>query len=88
MVKTPWVKNLGAVPAHLEYFQGSMFEMVASVAEKYPDYIAFDFMGKSTTYRRLVQLIESCAKSLKTLGVRAGDKITKALPNCPQAIFL
>jgi long-chain acyl-CoA synthetase len=88
MVKTPWVKNLGAVPAHLEYFQGSMFEMVASVAEKYPDYIAFDFMGKSTTYRRLVQLIESCAKSLKTLGVRAGDKITIALPNCPQAIFL
>jgi long-chain acyl-CoA synthetase len=87
-VKTPWIKNLGKVPAHLEYFQGSMFDMVAAVADKYPDYIAFDFMGKSTTYKRMIELIRLCAKSLKTLGVRAGDKITIAMPNCPQAIFM
>ena len=88
MVKTPWIKNLGTVPAHLDYFQGSMYEMIAAAADKYPDYIAFDFMGKSTSYKRLVQFIEMCAKSLKTFGVRSGDKITIAMPNCPQAIFL
>ncbi len=87
-VKTPWVKNLGAVPAHLEYFQGSMYDMVAAVADKYPDSAAFDFMGKATTYKRMIQSIQLCAKSLKTLGVRAGDKITIALPNCPQAIYM
>ena len=65
-----------------------MFEAVQTVAQKYPDYAAFDFMGKSTTYRKLVQEIELCAKSLKTIGIREGDKITIAMPNCPQAVFL
>jgi hypothetical protein len=35
MVKTTMGEKSRAVPANLEYFQGSMFEMVASVAEIY-----------------------------------------------------
>lgn len=86
--KTPWYKNMGDVPTHLDYFQGSIYEAVALIAEKYPDYVAFDFMGRATTYSRLVQQIEACAKSLRTIGVRAGDRVTIAMPNCPQAIFV
>ena len=44
-VKTPWIKNLGNVPAHLDYFQGSMYDKVAQVARNYPNNIAYDFMG-------------------------------------------
>ena len=54
-VKTPWKDYLGDVPMHLDYFQGSMFEAVARIAEQYPNNIAFDFMGKSTTYKKMVQ---------------------------------
>lgn len=86
--KTPWEGFMGDVPMHMDYFEGSMFEMVKAVAEKYPDYVAFDFMGKSTTYKKMVQNIEQCAKGLKTLGVREGDRVTIALPNCPQAIYM
>ena len=86
--RVPWKDHMGGVPLHLEYPQGSMFDAVREVAEKYPDNIAFDFMGKSTSYRKLVEQVEACAKSLKTLGVRAGDRITIAMPNCPQAIFM
>ena len=86
--KTPWAPYMGDVPMHLDYFRGSMFEGVARNAELHPDAIAFDFMGKSTTYRQLVSDIELCAKSLKTLGVRAGDRVTIALPNCPQGVTL
>ena len=86
--KTPWKEYMGDVPMHLDYFDGSMFEAVAAIAEKYPNNIAFDFMGKSTTYRQMVQKIETCAKALKTIGVREGDKVTIAMPNCPQSIFL
>ena len=88
MVKTPWKDYLGDVPMHLEYFDGSMFEAVENVARKYPNAVAFDFMGKSTTYRSLVREIENCAKALKTIGVREGDKVTIAMPNCPQAIYM
>ncbi len=84
--KAPWKARLGDVPFTLDYFHGSMFEAVANIAEKYPDNVAFDFYGKSTTYKELVREIETCAKALKTIGVREGDRVTIALPNCPQAI--
>lgn len=87
-VKTPWIDYLGDVPAHLDYFEGSMFEALASSAERYPDAVAFDFMGRPTTYRRLIREIERCAKALKTIGVREGDRVTIAMPNCPQAIYM
>ena len=87
-VKTPWAAHMGDVPMHLEYFGGSMFEALELVAQEYPNNIAFDFMGKSTTYKELVRETERCAKALKTIGVREGDKVTIAMPNCPQAIYM
>ncbi len=86
--KTPWKDCMGGTPMHLEYFEGSMFEAVEAIARKYPKNVAFDFMGKSTTYKELVEQVECCAKALKTIGVREGDKVTIAMPNCPQAIYL
>ncbi|MGI6717859.1 MAG: AMP-binding protein [Bacteroidales bacterium] len=87
-VKTPWYSSLGDVLAHLDYFDGSMFEMVAAIAEKYPHHIAYDFMQKKTTYKQLIQKVETCAKALKTIGIREGDRVTIALPNCPQGICM
>ncbi len=86
--KAPWKAHLGEVPFHLDYFEGTMFERVEYIAGQYPNQVAFDFMGKSTTYRQLIAEIERCARALKTIGVREGDKVTIAMPNCPQAIYL
>ena len=86
--KTPWAGHLGGLPLHLDYFEGSMFDAVKKIADQYPDNVAFDFMGSPTTYCRLIQQVEQCAKALKTIGVREGDKVTIAMPNCPQAIFM
>ena len=86
--KTPWAAQMGEIPMHLDYFEGSMFDKVAEIAEKYPNNIAFDFMGRSTTYRELIRETERCARALRTIGVRAGDKVTIAMPNCPQAIYM
>ena len=86
--KTPWKNNLGDVPFTLEYFEGTMFEKVEEIAREYPNYIAFDFMGRPTTYRELIKNVELCAKSLSMLGIRENDKVTIAMPNCPQAIYI
>lgn len=86
--KTPWKDYMGDVPMHIDYFEGSMFEAVEKVAKQYPNAVAFDFMGKSTTYGKMIQEIETCAKALKTIGIREGDKVTIAMPNCPQAVYL
>jgi len=85
-LKAPWKDHLGDLPFHLDYFDGSMYEAVKETAEKYPDLPAYDFMGSKTTYRKMMAYIEQCARSFKVMGIRRGDRITIALPNCPQAI--
>ena len=86
--KTPWEARLGDVPMHLEYFDGTMFNAIERIAIEHPKQIAFDFMGKSTTYEELIKDVKECAKALKTIGVREGDRVTIAMPNCPQAIYM
>ena len=86
--RTPWINNLGDVPATLDYFRGSMYEAVEKIAQKYPEYIAYDFMGRSTTYKKFVEQINLCARALKAIGIREGDKITICMPNCPQTVIM
>ena len=86
--KTPWEGHTCGVPLHIDYFEGSMFDRIKYIADQYPKFIAFDFMGKSTTYAAMIEEIERCARALKTIGVRENDKVTIALPNCPQAIYM
>ena len=87
-VKAPWLPHMGNVPVHLEYPEGSMYDAVEAVAKAYPNNVAFDFMGKSTTYRQLIQEVQRCARALKTIGVRENDCVTIAMPNCPQATYM
>ena len=86
--KTPWEPFMGDVPMHLEYFDGSMYDAVADIAARYPDHIAFDFMGKHTTYKDFIAGVDECAMALKTIGVRENDRVTIAMPNCPQALYM
>jgi len=87
-VKTPWANHNGGIPLTLEYFEGSMYEKVEQIANLYPNYIAFDFMGRSTTYKKMIEEINKCAKALRTIGVRENDCVTIAMPNCPQALYM
>lgn len=87
-LKTPWAKAAGEVPLTLEYRNGTMFDAVVETSNKYPHYIAFDFMGKKTNYSDFVNHIHMVARSLSSIGVKPGDNVTIALPNCPQALCL
>ena len=87
-VKTPWKDSLGDLPFTLEYFQGAMWEGVEKQAKERPHSVALDFMGKTVTYREMMKNIEACARSLRTLGIRKGDSVTIAMPNCPQIVYM
>ena len=64
-VRAPWIKSLGSVPAHLEYFQGSMYDKVAEISENYPDLIAYAFMGGKRNIRTLSQKWTSAPELLR-----------------------
>ena len=84
-VKAPWLNVYGVVPPHLDYPDCTMYEAVERCAETYPNHTAYVFMGRKTTYRAMAAEIDLCARALKATGVRPGDRITMAMPNCPQA---
>ena len=87
-VKAPWIKNLGGVPSHLEYFQGSMYDKVAQIAVNYPDYIAYDFMGGKVKYKDFIRKVDECARALAAIGVKEGERVTICMPNAPQAVIM
>lgn len=84
-VKAPWLNSRDPeVPATLTYSELSMCSRVEEMVRRYPDYIAYEFMGKCTTYAEMWKKINACAKSLKAIGIREGDKVTICMPNAPQ----
>lgn len=87
-VKAPWLKNYGDVKFNLDYFEGSMWEAVRNIAHRYPNYIAFDFMGSTTTYAKFEHEVYVCAKALRAIGVKPGDRVTICMPNCPQTVIM
>lgn len=87
-VKTPWIDHLEGVPAHLNYFQGSMYDKLAEIATNYPDYIAYDFMGGKVKYRDFINKVDECARALAAIGVKEGESVTICMPNAPQAVIM
>lgn len=87
-VKAPWLNNYGDVPKTLNYYNGTMWEMVEEAADSSPANIAYDFMGKSTTYGKFKADVHACAKALRAAGVKPNDRVTVCMPNCPQAVVM
>ena len=87
-IKAPWLKFYGNVPEKLDYPDCSMFEKVQEIAEKYPEYTAYEFMGTKGTYKKFAEEVLECAKALRAAGIKENDRVTIAMPNCPQAIIM
>ena len=59
----PWLKYYDSTPAHLDYPKKTIYEMVRAAADKYPKNIAYEFMGKKTTFAEFMERIDRTAKA-------------------------
>jgi len=84
--KKPWLKFYGDVPESIHYPRLTMYDAVKNSATRYPDYRAYDFLGRTATYKELLAEIDKCADALAAQGLRKGDRVTIALPNTPHAV--
>ena len=82
----PWLRYYGTTPASLDYPHTTMYQQVTETAKRYPDNIAYNFMGKETSYRDFSARIDTAARGLYAMGLRKGDKITICMANTPQAL--
>ena len=86
-VKAPWYSSYNGLRKHLDYPNHGIYENLKASCERYPNNIALNYFGNKTSYRRLLQKIDECARSLKVLGMKTGDKVTICMPNTPEAII-
>lgn len=74
------------IPATIEVPDSHLSELLETAARFYPDRVAIDFLGWTTTYRELLAASERAAQLLADAGVRAGDRVALIMPNCPQHV--
>ena len=82
----PWLNFYGNMPKTLNYPEKTIYQIVHSTALQYPDNIAYEFMGKETTYAEFMRRVDRTAKALLELGIKQGDRVTICMPNAPQAL--
>lgn len=83
----PWVKNYQpGVPAEIELPTESLIDMLEHSVAEAGNLPALEFFGRRTSYRELGEQVDRAAEGLRTLGVRAGDRVALVLPNCPQHV--
>ncbi|MCZ8518611.1 MULTISPECIES: long-chain-fatty-acid--CoA ligase [Paenibacillus] len=84
----PWVRHYPAsVPPSFDYPRHNLAHFLTASAEKHGDHPALLFMGRTVSYRLLLDSARRFANALLGLGVRKGDRVAVMLPNCPQAVI-
>ena len=82
----PWRNYYGSTPATLDYPKLTMYQLLRRTAKQYPEYTAYIFQGKKTTYKTFMDKIDAAAKGLVAMGIQKGDRVTICMPNSPQAL--
>ena len=82
----PWLRYYGTTPASLDYPHTTMYQQLMETVKRYPDNMAYSFMGKETSFRDFAARIDAAARGLYAMGLRKGDKITICMANTPQAL--
>ena len=86
-VPRPWLESYPPlVPQSYPYPDVAFTRLLDDAAKDFPDSIALNFLGRPLTYRRLSEQVDRFATALSGLGVKPGDRVGLALPNCPQHV--
>ena len=84
----PWLKHYDkGVPRDLEVPEVPLWKLLADSAQRYPDHVALEFMGKVLGYRQLWESVLKFAGALWAQGVAPGDRVGIMLPNSPQFVI-
>jgi long-chain acyl-CoA synthetase len=79
----PWLHSYApGIPAEVDVPDEPLTASLLRSAELYGDHVAVEFQGRTTTYTKLLDEVARAAGALHALGVRAGDRVAIALPNC------
>lgn len=88
MESRPWHKFYNyEVPSTLRYPGSPIQFFVHFAATHYPDKTGIKFCGTELSFWEIRNLVMRLANALIKLGVKKGDRIGLAMPNCPQYVI-
>ncbi len=88
METRPWQKNYDyVVPTSIRFPKFPLQNILHLAASQYPFKAATDFYGSEMSFTQLRTQMLRFANALVQMGVKKGDRIGLALPNCPQYII-
>ncbi len=71
---------------HLDYGEQTLLDIYNENLAKHGTWPATWFFGRQQSYHELDVQVRAAAAGLKAFGIRPGDRVAMALPNCPQHI--
>jgi long-chain acyl-CoA synthetase len=84
----PWLRWYApGVDARPHVPDVALTQLLDDAAHDFPRRKALAFLGRTMTYRALVDTVDRFAGALDGLGVRKGDRVALILPNCPQNVI-
>ncbi len=88
METKPWQKNYDYnVPKTIQYPKIPVQNLVHIAAATFPHKASTSFYGSEMTFRQIRSQMLRMANALMKLGVKKGDRVGIALPNCPQYVI-
>ena len=86
-IPTPWAKYYTSEQMNIEIPNISMYKQVYDSYKKYPDYTAYEYLGRKVSYKKFIKQIDKVSFSFQKLGVKKGDIVSICLPNVPEALI-
>lgn len=85
----PWLAQLDreGIPRTLQYPTTTLARILDQAAERFGDVPALLYNQRRWTYRELLAGVNRMAGGLSRYGVRRGDRVVLALPNCPEYVI-
>lgn len=84
----PWMKYYDpSVPESIKYPQIPLQQLLHVAAASMPHKASTNFFGSELTFRQIRAQMLRMANALIKLGVKKGDRVALALPNCPQYVI-
>lgn len=84
----PWLARYEpGVPPSVAVPRQPLHMLLEHAAHRHPARAALVFAGGTIRYRKLLLLAQRFAGMLHALGLKPGDRVLLALPNCPPLVF-
>ena len=85
--KAPWEKFYAKKERTIKIPEGSIYQLLEDTSKDYRDNMAYNYFGKTASYKEFLKEIDEAARSFRSLGIRPGDIVTVCMPNTPEAII-